>query len=286
MENAKHLIVLLVQASMFLLVMGVAMQCPWQEVLEQLRKPRRWVRAVIAVNVVVPAVAVLLTLLLKLPQPIAAGLILMAVSPLAPLVPGKALKVGADRAFVVASYLVLITLAIPIVPLSVMVIDAIFGTDATAPMGVIAKVVFLTALIPLGLGLLFSALAPALAARAAPILALVSKIVLALFVLLLLWMQGRAYLHMIGGGTILAFGLTVLAGVVAGHLLGDPKNRAALAVAASIRHPGIAFAIAHASGAGQPAQAAIILFLLNGVIVVTLYLAWLKRRHPAAAAEA
>ncbi|MEP9359659.1 hypothetical protein [Sphingomonas sp. KR3-1] len=289
MENAKQLVPLLVQGSMFLMIMAVAMQCPWREVVEQIRHPRLPVRAFLAVNVVVPVTAVLLALALDLPQPIAAGLILMAVSPLAPLVPGNALKTGAQRSYILATYLLLIVIAIPVVPLSLKLIDRVFGVEATVPAATIAMIAFISALLPIAIGLLLAALAPRFAARAAGPITLVSTLVLALFVLLLLWLQGRVYLHMIGNFTILAFGLTVASGIVAGHLLGgkDPENRGALAIAAAIRHPGIAFAIANASGAGPGAKAAIILFLLNGVIIVSLYVAWLKRhlaRRPAAAA--
>ncbi|NYT42237.1 hypothetical protein HZY97_15805 [Sphingomonas sp. R-74633] len=286
MENAKQLVGLLVQASMFLLIMAVAMQCAWRDVVEQVRHPRFLLRALIAVNVVVPVVAVLLTLALDLPRPIAAGLILMAVSPLAPLVPGKATKTGADRANVVATYLLLITLAIPIVPLSMAVVDRIFGVEAIAPAAVIAKVAFISGLLPIILGLAFAGLAPSLAARAAPVMTLIAVVVLGLFVLLVLWMQGRIYLGMIGGGTIFAFALTSAAAVIGGHFLAtDPENRGALAVAAATRHPGMAFAIAHASGAEPAALAAILLFLIVSVIVVAIYLAWLKKQAPAEAPQ-
>lgn len=284
MENAKHLVGLLVQASMFLLIMSVAMQCPWREVVEQLRRPTFLLRALIAVNLVVPAAAVLVTLALNLPRPIGAGLILMAVSPLAPLVPGKADKTGAAPGAVLATYLLLMTLAIPIVPITMALIDRVFDAEAVAPAAVIAKVAIVSGLLPILLGLGFAGLAPKLAARAAPVMKLIAVVILGLFVLLLLWMQGRTYLEMIGGGTILAFALTTVAAVLGGHFLAaDPANRGALAVAAATRHPGMAFAIAHASGAGQAALAAILLYLIVSVIVVAVYLAWLRKQPVAAA---
>ena len=281
MENAKQLVGLLVQGSMFLMIMAVAMQCQWREVAEQLRRPTFLLRALVAVNVVVPVTAVLLALAMGLPQPIAAGMLLMAVSPLAPLVPGNALKTGAARAYILAVYLLLVILAIPIVPITISIIDAIFDAEVHIPAATLAKIVFVSGVIPIVLGLVFAALSPRLALRAAGPVTLVANIILGLLVLLLLWMQGRIYLHMIGNGTVIAFALTVASGIVAGHLLGgkDPENRGALAIAAAIRHPGIALAIAHASGIRPEGQAAIIFFLINGVIVVSIYLAWLKK-HP------
>lgn len=284
MENAKQLVGLLVQASMFLLIMSVAMQSPWREVVKVLQHPTFLWRALIAVNVVVPVAAVLVTLAFGLPREIGAGLILMAVSPLAPLVPGKADKTGVGPAGVLAVYLLLMTLAIPIVPITMALIDRVFDVEAVAPPAVIAKVAIVSGLLPIILGLAATALAPKLAARAAPIMKLIAVIILGLFVLLLLWVQGRTYLEMIGGGTIIAFALTSTAAVLGGHFLAaNPANRGALAVAAATRHPGMAFAIAHASGIGKPAGAAILLYLIVSVIVVAVYLAWL-RKQPAAAA--
>jgi BASS family bile acid:Na+ symporter len=288
MENAKQLVGLLVQASMFLMIMAVAMQCPWRDVVDQLRRPTFLLRALVAVNVVVPGAAILLALAMGLPQPVAAGLLLMAVSPLAPLVPGNALKTGAARSYILAVYLLLVVLAIPIVPITVQIVDAIFGAEASISPASLASIVFISGVLPIALGLILAALAPRVAQRAAGPVTLASSLVLALFVLIVLWMQGRVLLHLIGNGTIIAFGLTVAAGIAAGHLLGgkDPENRGALAIAAAIRHPGIAIAIAHASGAGPGALAAIILFLLNGVIIVSIYVAWLKKHQvPADAAE-
>jgi bile acid:Na+ symporter, BASS family len=90
----------------------------------------------------------------------------------------------------------------------------------------------------------------------------------------------RQFLPLFGNGTILAFSATSVVAIVAGHLLGGPVpgNRAALALGAAIRHPGIAMAIGHASGVTPPALIAVVLFLLNGVVVTSLYTAWLKRR--------
>lgn len=94
----KQMIGLLVQASLFLMIAAVAMESDWRSVLAHLRQPARLLRAIIAVNVVVPLLAFILVKIMALDPPVAAGLILMSVSPLAPLVPGNALKsVRTDR---------------------------------------------------------------------------------------------------------------------------------------------------------------------------------------------
>lgn len=288
METTKQIVSIIVQGSMFLTIMAISMRADWRQVVARIRRPQLLVRAVIAVNVVVPLAAVLCVSLLPLTHPVAVGLILMAVSPLAPLMPGSALKTGADRAYVLALYVLLILIAVVIVPLTVSILNDVFHTHAQAPARTVARVVLVSGLLPIGLGLLMNGLAPAFTARAARPIALIANITLALFVLLLLVAAHREFLSMIGDGTIVAFGLTVLAGIAAGHLLGgrDPVNRGALALAAAVRHPGIAAAIGHASGANSHAMAATILFLLNGVVVSSLYQLWLKRQNPSPAVAA
>jgi len=286
METARQLLGLSVQASMFLMIMAVAMMSNWHEVAGQLRRPFLLFKAVVAINVVTPAVAIALVLVLVLDQPVAQGLILMAISPLAPLVPGNAAKAGGRRSSIIALYTILIILAVAIVPITVRIVNLIFGSHALAPAAIVAPIVLVSAVLPILLGLTFAAIAPVFSRRAAPVLTILSNIVLALFVVLILWVAGREMLHMIGNGTILAFTATILAAIVSGHMLGGPEHsdRVTLGIAAAIRHPGIAAAIAHANGASPHALAAIILFLLNGVVVTSLYQLWLKR-HPMAAQD-
>lgn len=286
MESAKQIIAFLVQASMFLLIMAIAMESHWRNVVHEITHPRLLLRAIVAVNIVVPAVALALIAILPLSLQAAVGLILMAVSPLAPLVPGKAVKAGGQRSYILALYLILVVLAVAFVPLTILLIDSIFSKEASVPVGTVAKIVFISGVLPIAIGLAFGALFPNGALRAVPILKIVSAIVLGLFALLVFYVAGRQFLAMIGNGTIIAFALTVAAGILAGHFLGGGAagDGGTLAVIAAIRHPGIAIAIAHASGANPNALAAVLLFLLVGMVVVGVYVAWLNRQRAAAQA--
>jgi BASS family bile acid:Na+ symporter len=284
MENAKQIIALLVQASMFLMIMAIAMESHWRNVVHEITHPRLLLRAIIAVYIVVPAVALALVSILSLPLAAAMGMILMAASPLAPLVPGKAVKSGGQRSYVLGLYLLLFVLAIAFVPLTMLLFDSIFERKAFVPVGVVAKIVFISGVIPIAIGLALAALFPKGARKAVPFLKIAAIIVLALFAVLVFYVAGAQFLALIGDGTIFAFALTVTAGIVAGHFLGGgvAGDGGTLAVIAAIRHPGIAIAIAHASGAPPNALAAILLFLLVGMVVLTVYSAWLKRQRPAA----
>jgi len=86
------------------------------------------------------------------------------------------------------------------------------------------------------------------------------------------------------GGRLAMVGATVI-WIAAGHMLGGPErgNRATLAVAASVRHPGIAIALAGANFDDRHVQAAILLYLLVGLIIGIFYGVWLKLTAAAAA---
>lgn len=285
--NVQALVAFLIQTSMVLVILAFAMQCRWSDIAETARQPRLLVRAFLAINVVVPLVALAIIMIFPLDRPVAVGLILMAVSPLAPLAPGNELKAGGERSSVIGVYTLMIILAIVIVPLTIAIINHVLGTTAVAPLPMVARVVFVSAVIPIAVGLALAAIWPDFSRRVAPIISKAAFALLIILVLLVLWVARGPFLSLFGDGTILAFAATTLAGIVAGHLLGGPDlgSRGALAIAAATRHPGIAGAIAHANLADTRATLATILFLLNGVVMAALYQAWLKRRMVRGATE-
>lgn len=286
MESLRQLLPLLLQGSMFLLVMAVAMQCRWSDFVSLKNPPSTLLKAVVAVNVIVPAVAVIVALVFPLEPAVRAGMLLMAIAPLAPLVPGKALGVGDDRAVILRLYVLLMLLAIVLIPLTVSILDWLFGAEAVAPIGVISKVILISVLLPIALGLALAALAPNLAEKSARIVSLLATIVLAAVILAVLWGTGGKMLELIGNGTLVAFAIVILCAIVGGHLLGGPTwhGRGGLALAAAIRHPGIAAALIGANGIDGPALPAVLLFMFVGVVITALYQIWWRRRQPEGAA--
>lgn len=282
MSQAQIYISVIVQGSLMLLLAAVGMQCRWSEFRALKEKPAQILKAILAVNVIVPLAAVIVVLLLPIERYVAVALLLMAVSPLAPLVPGRAMKVGGDRYAVVATYVILILLAIVLVPVAVKLVGYVFGRDLVIPFGSLTRLALVSAVLPIAVGFGLAAVAPALAERLAPIFTLLANVVLLLFVILVLWVAGAQMWALIGNGTILAFAIVTLAGIVAGHLLGGPNwgGRGALAMAAAIRHPGIAVMIAKSNDADQAVTVGVLLFLLNGVVITAIYQAWLKRNAP------
>ena len=286
--NLQALLPLIVQISLALVVASVGLQAHWRDLECAVKRPGLLLRSIVAVNLVVPLVAILMALLLPLAGPVKAGIVIMAVSPLAPFAPGKMLKVGAETSVAVGLYLALILLAVLIVPATFALLSVLFAVDVTFPIGAIAGFIATSVLLPLAAGLLVASLLPRHAALLARIAAALGMLVLLPLIAIVLWRAGGQILALVGNGTLLAIAVTVAAGLAAGHLLGgpEPANRMALAAAAATRHPGIAGLVAHRHFDNPDVMLAVILFLLNGMIVAALYNAWAKRRLARAAAPA
>ncbi len=278
--DPKEMVPLLAQGALFLIIASFGLRAQARDVLAAMRNSRLVLRGILAVNIVVPATAVIVCSFLPINPAVKTGIVIMAVSPLAPLVQMKMAKAGLDASAAVGLYVALILCAILFVPATVGLLGALYPAEASISVAAVAKLVALTALLPLAVGLAISSWAPEFAQRAASIAFVVGFIGIALLALLILYTQGSAILGLVGDGSLLAIIVTIAAGLVAGHLLGrpDPANSDALAMAAATRHPGIAALIAHSNFSDPRVMLAIVLFLLAGIIMTVIYLQWQKRR--------
>lgn len=278
--DAKELVPLLAQSALFLIVASFGLRAHARDVVAAMRNTGLVVRGILAVNVAVPIAAIIACSLLPIDPAVRLGIVIMAVSPLAPLIPGKMLKGGLDASTAVGLYVALIVSAVVFVPATVALLSALYPANASISVAAVGRLVALSILLPIGVGLAIGTAAPAFARRWAPIVGIVGFIAIAILVLLILIKQGGAIVGLIGDGSVLAIALTVVAGLAAGHWLGrpDPANSNALANAAAIRHPGIAALIVHANYTDPRVMLAVVLFLLTSVIVAALYQKLVKRR--------
>jgi len=262
--DLKSLIVLAGQASMMLVVFTIGLRARPADLAFAIRRPRLLLRGIFAVNIVVPAVAVALCLLFPVDRATAAGLIIMAVSPLAPLVPGKMFKAGADEEFVVGTYVALVLASLVMVPLAVALVAAMFGRHVTLPISTIASFVGISILTPLIVG----------------VLTIVAYVVLIPIVVLIIGASASKIGALLGDGTLAVIILTVLSALAAGYWLGGPKaqHRLALGQAAATRHPGIAALIIKRNFDDPRVMLAVVLFLLVSVVVTLVYQAVLLKR--------
>lgn len=278
--DAKELVPLLAQGALFLIIASFGLKAQAHDVLAAMRHSGLLFRGIVAVYILVPATAVFITSLLPIDPIVRIGIVLMAISPLAPLVPGKLVKGGLDASTAVGLYVALILGAILFVPVTVALLSTLYPVDASISAAAIARLVFISVLMPVGLGVALASWAPALAANFSKIAFIAGWAALGVLAVLILFKQGGAIAGLIGDGSVFAIAVTVAAGLLAGHLLGGPAmaNSNALAVASAIRHPGIAALIAHQNFSDHHVMLAVILFLMTSVILVTLYQLWLKRR--------
>jgi len=276
----KELVALAIQISLLLIVLSIGLQARWSDLAYAFKYPRRLLRAFIAVNVVVPLVAYVLCRLLPMQLMTEFGLVLMAVSPLAPFAAGKMLKAGADRPFVDGVYLTLLIAAVVVVPATIAILSAISYHTAHISVLDVGLFVAKSVLLPMLVGLTVSGIWPATAGKLAPIARITGYVLLIPIALLILIKMGSGLAGLIGDGGLIVITVTVLAGIAAGHWLGGrvPSHRVALSQAAATRHPGIAGLIAHKNFADPQVLLAIVLFLLVSIVISTAYSKWAHAR--------
>ena len=234
---------------------------------------------VFAVLVPVPALAVLAVKVFALKGPVAAGIVLMAISPGAPVALRRALDAGGNRAFAPALHLAIVLLAVVTVPASVAILDWIFAADFTVTPFHIGRQVFFAQLLPLALGAALRAIRPGIAAKLEERLGRVgSFLLLALGIMVLADMP--PIINAVGWTpTIAGVALTVCAlAVGAAFAWRDAGVRPAAAVAAAMRNPGLALVIATVNHAPPDVTAAVIGYALGLGITMVAFLQWCKRR--------
>jgi len=278
--DMKDLVPLLAKLGILLIVLSYGLETHPRDLWAALQNKRLMAKALIAVNLVVPVAAVVLCLLFPLDPNVRIGIVLMAVSPLAPLVTFKIHLGGERTSALLGPYVALLVLAVVLVPLTIALLSAVFPPSASISVAALAKLVAVSVLLPIGAGLAINAWYPRFAHTAAKISVVVGFGIVGLLAVVILYAEGRALLALLGDGTLLVIVGTVGAGLLAGHLLGrpDPRESSGLAIAAAMRHPGIALLIAHRNFSDPRIKLVIVLFLLTGAVMATLYQLWMRKK--------
>jgi BASS family bile acid:Na+ symporter len=199
--------------------------------------------------VVMPLFAAALASAFDLHPAVKIALVALAVSPIPPLLPKKEMRAGAESSFAIGLLVAAALLSIVFTPLAVDLLGKAFGTPALISPAAITRLVLLTVIVPLGVGMLVRRAAPTFAERAAKPIVLAATALLVASVIPILFTAWPAIESLIGNGTLAAIAAFVLVGLAAGHLLGgpDPEDRTVQALSTASRHPGIAMAIASAN---------------------------------------
>ena len=287
MDMLKALIPLVITLSLAGLVLAVGLHASRGDLVYVLKRPRLLLKAVLAVVVIPPVVAGILVSLLPLEPAVKAGIMLMAISPVPPLVPGKELSVGGRSEYAYGLYVAMALLTIISVPVVMACVTTLFGRHDLVDILAIAKTVGLGVLLPLGIGVAINRLAPRFAERIWKLVYMASMVLIVVAFLPIVVRAWPAIANLIGNGTLLAMAAVTVVALAGGHLLGGPDrtDRATLAMCSAVRHPGISISIATATFAnGAAVPPAVLLFLLVGLVTALPYTLWVKHRRPASPA--
>lgn len=287
MEILAQILPLLLKLALLALVFALGLNAHFQDLAWLWKRPGLLLRSLLAMDVIVPLAALLLALFLDLPRHDLIGLLAMAVSPGAPFVPQKQMKLGGRLPYVYSLIVTVSLLAIVTIPLTVALGGFFFPAHAWVAPREIAKLVGLLFLLPLGFGLAVRQWLPALAVRLAKPLALAANALLGVLALLILIRVFPAMLRL-GPLALFAIVLLTVVALAAGHLLGGPhpEDRAALAVASATRHPGLALLVANANFPEERIAAVVLAYIVVSGLASFPYTAWVKRRRPAVPAAA
>lgn len=288
--DAAHLVKLALAASVPTLVFALGLRATFSDTTTLFRAlfrpPNRLLRALCAMYFVVPVAAVTIALAGDLARPVKVALLALAVAPIPPILPGKQLRFGGDRGYVFGLLVAVSLAAVVLVPVGVGVLGRVFGRASQFPPLEVARLVGTTILLPLFAGLVVRHLAPRVADALAPWASRAGTLLLVAGLLPLLVVLGPTIAGLVGDGTLAAAAALVAVALAAGHALGGPDadERATVALASTMRHPGMAAAIAAVNVPDEPrVPAAILLYVLVATAGTALYGAWRRRRAGPAA---
>ncbi len=278
--SLAELIPLVLKASIFGIVFSIGLRTSLGELSMGFRRPANLVKGAVAMFVLMPLVAVGLTLGLDPRAPTGLILVAAALSPVPPILPNKEMKAGAGAAQAVGGMVGASFLAMLLLPFGVSLIGSWFGLDLDIPREPAVRIVLTSILIPLFAGILLKTLVPGVADRLAGPAGKAAALLLLLAALPILFQIGPAMWGLLGGRTLLAFVLFAVIGVVVGHILGseNPDFQTVLAISTPSRHPALAAAVASAARPElEGILPAAVLYLLVSIVVTGVYLARRKK---------
>jgi BASS family bile acid:Na+ symporter len=286
--SLAQIIQIVLKVSIALIVFSLALQTRSGDLASVLRRPGLLLRSILSMFVVMPAVAVALATLFDLRPELKVALVLLAMAPVPPVLPGKQGKAGGNLAYAIGLLMTAALLSIVTVPVTAALIGSWLGLTVRVPMSLVATVVGTTAIIPLMAGAIVRQWLPRFAERAAgPLSKLATLLLLAAFMPFLI-KSWPAIFAAVGDLTLVAITLFTVVGLLVGHALGgpEPENRTVLALATASRHPGVAMGIAGSVAAPEvvPAiVATVLLAVLVGLVVTGPYVMGRRRAHLASA---
>ncbi len=242
------------------------------------RRPGLVLKGLFSVLVAVPVLALVVARGLALPHHAEVGIVLMAISPGAPVALSRSLGAGGHRSFAPALQIAVALMAVVSMPLWVAAFDEVYGASATVAPEQLARQVCAAQLLPLALGMLTRRLWPTVAAGLEPKLRRIAGVALAVLIVLVLIDMGEV---VIGAGLRVAFAivLVTLLALGVGHLMGgrEPATRTATAICTAARNPGLALLVATLNAAPPAIHATVLVYLVVSGLTLLPYAFWRSR---------
>jgi len=280
-----ELIKLAVVSSIFLTVLGLGLSATWRDATFLLREPGLLFRSLVSMFVAMPVVVAVVAQLSNLPEAVKIALVALAIAPVPPILPKRELQAGGRSGYAVGLLVVGALIAIVYVPLAVEILDRIFGRHGVVSPLAIGKIVLVTILAPLLIGMGIRQWAPSAAVKAARPVLTIGMILLVAACIPLLMATWKAIVALFGDGTVLLMALVAAGGLLLGHVLGGPhhEDRIVLALSTASRHPAVALAVATSGVMETKSElGAVLLYVVVSVLVSLPYLMWRRRRAAAA----
>ncbi len=266
--DSASLIKLLNVVALAAIMLAIGLSVRFEQVAASLRRTRLVVLGVVANFVLVPLVTVALLHCFQAQPLVSAGFLILAVCPGAPVGPSFTSVAKGNVSIATGAMVVLAGLSAVLAPtlLTVLLRWIVPASELTFDYLGIVKILLVTQLLPLGVGLAAHEWLPKLADRIARPLALLANFLLLALVGLILSAQYETLLA-IRGLAWLGMLILLVASLVIGWCCGGSNRgaRRALAMTTGVRNAAVGLAIATTNFAGTPAVTAVVAYALVAI---------------------
>lgn len=227
--------------SLFALMFSIGLHWTIADVVWLWKQPSLLLRSLFSVFIAVLVFGILALFIPGLSVPERIGIGAMMVCPGAPMIPFKSLKAGGNVQFVASLQFIVCVLAIFSIPLIAVIMARFYPNQAWLSPDEIAKQIFFSQVLPMGLGVLIAQYLPKVADDLIEPMTQIGKFLLLLLVIVLLVISLDKVINA-GFSAYLAMGSIAIASLACGHFLGGShiENQIVLAYATVTRSVGLA----------------------------------------------
>ena len=204
-----------------------------------------------------------------------------------PILPGKEIRAGGSRAYVLSLLATVALVSIVFVPVVATAIGHAFERPVQVSVGAVVRIVGTSILAPIVAGLVVRHVWPALADRLGRPLSILANVVLVAACIPVLIGVWPAVAALVGNFSFVALAAFAVVGLVGDTCWAD-RTRTTARCSRCRRHraiPAVALAIAHTAQDPHAVTAAVLVLLVLGVVVSIPYVRWRRRAHDASRAK-